>query len=427
MNKLQAGTVCPQTVKWKYSFLAAVFSLLACELILLITSHWFPLVKYHLSPPWTRNIIPDPVLGKRMSAYYPGHDGRGYRNQHALKSCDVLAIGDSMTYGYGAPPTGSWPYQLEVLSKRKVYNAGVGSYGPCEYEAVLDELLMLKPQVVIVGLYLANDIIDAYKAIYLEGRCGHLKSTEKVILSEIEKADKKATLREVAEKLGMEKQTRKFGERQQSREGQAVDSSFQGWLAERSSLYGLGRSALYVFSSRSGLPFREQLDDSFEIAAQRPLRIAFDAEPKFRTVFLSPELDFLAMDISDPRVREGFRIIQSVILSINSKLKIEGIRLIIVLIHNKPYVYSNILQKYWSLIPENLVSLITLEGRVTQLTAAFLRASGIVYVDTLFALRSQFIRGKTPYHESDDNHPNTTGYMAIAESLLPAVIGIGPQ
>jgi hypothetical protein len=133
------------------------------------------------------------------------------------------------------------------------------------------------------------------------------------------------------------------------------------------------------------------------------------------------------MDISDPRVREGFRIIQSVILSINSKLKIEGIRLIIVLIHNKPYVYSNILQKYWSLIPENLVSLITLEGRVTQLTAAFLRASGIVYVDTLFALRSQFIRGKTPYHESDDNHPNTTGYMAIAESLLPAVIGIGPQ
>lgn len=53
--------------------------------------------------------------------------------------------------------------QLETLSKKIIDNAGVGGYGPCEYEQVLNELLVLYPKIVVLGLYLGNDIGDAYR------------------------------------------------------------------------------------------------------------------------------------------------------------------------------------------------------------------------------------------------------------------------
>jgi lysophospholipase L1-like esterase len=44
----------------------------------------------------------------------------------ALKSdARVLALGDSLTYGYGAPPNAAWPVKLGELTGWQVENAGI--------------------------------------------------------------------------------------------------------------------------------------------------------------------------------------------------------------------------------------------------------------------------------------------------------------
>jgi hypothetical protein len=49
-------------------------------------------------PPMT---IPDARLGHRLNPAYPGHDVRGWRNQVPLDAADIVALGDSQTYGLG--------------------------------------------------------------------------------------------------------------------------------------------------------------------------------------------------------------------------------------------------------------------------------------------------------------------------------------
>lgn len=52
--------------------------------------------------------------------------GKRKASAGALKSdARVLAIGDSLTFGYGAPPEASWPVKLGELTGWQVENAGV--------------------------------------------------------------------------------------------------------------------------------------------------------------------------------------------------------------------------------------------------------------------------------------------------------------
>ena len=51
-----------------------------------------------------------------------------------------------------------------------------------EYERVVAELLVLQPQLVIVGLLPANDLSGAYQSVNEEGRFGVLKSSEQATL-----------------------------------------------------------------------------------------------------------------------------------------------------------------------------------------------------------------------------------------------------
>lgn len=95
---------------------AIALGLVFCELVLSLAARLSPAVAYRLSPHYImvrshgvevmvpREVVPDPVLGFRLSPYAPGHDHWGYRNTRVVERCDVLAIGDSMTYGYASLP-----------------------------------------------------------------------------------------------------------------------------------------------------------------------------------------------------------------------------------------------------------------------------------------------------------------------------------
>ena len=96
---------------------------------------------------------------------------------------DIILVGDSYVYGYGAPPGATISRQLAALTGQEVYGVGVGGYGPCEYEVVVDENLDLDPKTVIVGLFVGNDVANAYTATYPLHRFPQFRSQDPGVLA----------------------------------------------------------------------------------------------------------------------------------------------------------------------------------------------------------------------------------------------------
>lgn len=386
-----------------------VATVLLCEMTLSIASYASPRLRFHLTAPSSQGAISDALLGRRMSPFFPGHDRLGYRNETVPAQIDVLAVGDSLTYGYAAPPDGSWPYHLQQLSGRIVYNAGVGGYGPLEYAAVVDEMLHLRPETVVLGLYLGNDLLNAYLSVYVDRRFPQFATHEPRLREQLDAAN-----RDMSSDL-----TRRITrlDRGPARER---------WL-EKSSLYAAGRNFFYAIDDHADVGrFAGEADSdgqTFEAAIKRPGRIPYDRESEFRTVFRDPGFLAVSVDDSDPRLRDGDRITREVLLGISDLLRRKQVRLIVVLLPFKPTVYAGRIEdRRASGLPSAFFSLAELEKTHTRRFADFLMANRVEVVDAATAMDRAFARRKHPYPESEDDHPNTNGYRAIAETILPALV-----
>jgi hypothetical protein len=132
-------------------------------------------------------------------------------------------------------------------------------------------------------------------------------------------------------------------------------------------------------------------------------------------------LEILAVDLDDPRVREGLRITAQVLTSMRAELARSGARLIVVLLHNKPYNYSNLMRAYQPDIDPVMFALIDKEQVLTDVLEEFLRDERIPFVDTGAAVQAEFGQNREPYPESDDHHLNAVGYRAVATAVLSVV------
>jgi len=391
--------------------------LLACsaglvlELGLVLGTRVSPRLAYAVKAPWDRVHTLDPVLGHRFSPYFPGHDAGGYRNEAPMDACDLLAIGDSLTYGYAAPAAGSWPSQLGAMSGELVYNAGIGGYGPCEYEVVLEELLYLEPQHVIVGLFPANDVADAYTAVYVEERLSALRSEDPGVLETIAAARAAGSLRSLGAARGM------------GAEATAIESGngLRGWIAANSKVYGLLRSAKESLASAEAQPYSWKIGSDFDVSAARPFRLPLDGALGCRTVFVNPELDALALDLEDPRIREGLRITLDVLRRMRAAVERRDARFTVALLLNKPAVYARAADSSGEPLPEAVLQVARLEEQLVAELATALDRAGIARVDTGDALADCFESTGCPYPEGDDYHPDEVGYRAIATELLPLI------
>src|SRR5262245_30568619 len=81
--------------------------------------------------------VPDDILGIRVAAGARGFDQWGFRNRGVPAAADIVAIGDSHTYGNTATMSDSWPYVVARATGRTVYNLGLGGYGPNQYYELL--------------------------------------------------------------------------------------------------------------------------------------------------------------------------------------------------------------------------------------------------------------------------------------------------
>lgn len=135
---------------------------------------------------------------------------------------------------------------------------------------------------------------------------------------------------------------------------------------------------------------------------------------RFRTIFTS-EYRFCALNLSDPRVKEGHKIALRAIRKMNESATQRNIRFIVVLIPTKELVF----QEVWTNPPPVYRELTGNEGVMWEITKEALKHDGIEYVDALPALREQLAFGIQPYHVSFDGHPNEHGHRAIS-SLVAA-------
>ena len=113
-------------------------------------------------------MVGDPVLAARPSpSALARFDAWGFRNRDVPPTADIVAVGDSHTYGNGATSDAAWPSVVARLSGRRVYNMGIGGYGPNQYFALsTTKALTLHPRTLIWGLYMGDDFQSAYSLTY---------------------------------------------------------------------------------------------------------------------------------------------------------------------------------------------------------------------------------------------------------------------
>jgi hypothetical protein len=102
------------------------------------------------------NKVADTDLGYRLSLEFHEADANGFRNPPNT-GYEIMAIGDSHTYGNNVSSVDSWPAVLRKNTNFSVYNFGVGSYGIFAYHALLKTAAKQETKAAIVALYPRND------------------------------------------------------------------------------------------------------------------------------------------------------------------------------------------------------------------------------------------------------------------------------
>jgi hypothetical protein len=80
------------------------------------------------------DVVSDDILGAVPApSAMAEFDRWGFRNREVPETADIVAVGDSHTYGNTARMVDSWPYVLGRLTGRQVYDMALGGYGPNQY------------------------------------------------------------------------------------------------------------------------------------------------------------------------------------------------------------------------------------------------------------------------------------------------------
>jgi len=428
--------------KLAYRIVAIALALAFCELLL-----WgFALLGSRFRAATGESIpaaIADERLGHRPNPACAEHDSRGYRNTAPLERCDILALGDSQTYGTNADAEDAWPFQLQELTGATVYNAGFGGWGPPEYRVIWEELKALKPEHVVVGFYAGNDLWDAFDAAYGDEGHWELPSTDATLARRILDMEKRRPLRAdircYSEPLSRlwESGTQPEPTGQSAAKRRFSLARAKRFLARNSKLYALLRAAYHrtrataettvaleekrregVWNHCKGFAEREQYVTAFEAAGMRTL--------------FTPERRLCALNLQDERIQEGLRISIEAIREIDRLVREAGAKCLIVLIPTKELVFCDYFRAAKQKELEgSFRELVENEQAMWRTVKEEFEKDDLRYVDVLPALKKCLETGEQPYRVTYDGHPNAAGYRAIAQRVarelakgdLPAVAG----
>jgi hypothetical protein len=394
---------------------SAIITVALIEALLAMLAWTFPKVNRLLAPPWTT--VSDDRLDRRPSPGVPGHDARGWRNPTAYRKADVVALGDSQTYGENVAAAEIWPRRLEAMISHPVYDMAYGGYGPVHSLLLWREATDLEPRVVIEALYSGNDLYDAFNIVYNRGQLPELKSAEARIRKQVEDAEKIEPISQRVDRLF--RMGRAAPPASQDDPGaSSPPTGLRAFLGAHSRIFGLLRRARFELHTNEVAPALSDMswDDAKAFALQNPACCEVFTSGEFKTI-LTADYRLSALNLEDPRIGEGLRLCLESIRRMNELASAKDIKLVVLLIPTKELVF----REQWKSPSRNFVLLVENEERMWQIVKEHLGQHRIVYVDALPALREQLGGGRQPYPVTQDGHPNRYGHLAIAQALAPVV------
>ena len=343
-------------------------------------------------------VVPDPVLKLRVEAGSAGHDAWGFRNAQVPERVDLVAVGDSQTYGNNAPATEAWPHWLGRASGKSVYNLSLGAYGPFEYLHLLwTRAFQLSPEEVIVGFYLGNDLWDAYHSAYTVEHWLEYRDPDRRELwaQEEERVDPTGV-------AGLNRPP-------QGSPGVRV----RHWLR--------GRSVLYRLVTVSFGDWVRPLEMKYFYRSRTDMMQLTDADGRLVTT-LNPQHRFPGVDLEDARIREGLRLTVVALGAMAEACRRRQVAFAVILIPTKIRVFADrAMQAATPSQAETIEKLVRYESEARDTVAAALAAAGIRYVDVTPAL---IARGEERlYRRTPDGHPVSRGYEVIGRRAA-VVLGL---
>lgn len=342
-------------------------------------------------------MIEDKVLGRvpSIASRAHGFDAWGFRNPEVPKTVDIVAIGDSHTYGNTATMEDSWPYVLSQLSGRSVYDLAMGGYGPNQYYYLFKtKALSLKPSMIICGLYMGDDFENAFLITYGLNYWAYLR--------ELPPAKVNFDIWEAPPPPSLNKKIRL-------------------WLSRNSVIYQLVFHGP-IFGSEQG---EFQIKHASTIYPGEGTSLVIP-EKHIEEAFL-PKGILRRLDQSSESVREGMRITFKLLSEMDKTCRENNIQFIVAVIPAKEMVFADYLEHNPSLpLHEVFDKLLPNAQLANEKTFKFLTDAGIRYVDTLPALREA--REHQLYaRTATDTHPNKNGYRVIGQAIFDALREGGHQ
>lgn len=117
------------------------------------------------------------------SATMGPQDALGFRNRAVPVTADVVAIGDSQTYGNNAALDETWPHQVAALlpdRKPVVYTMATGGWAAVQYLEMFAYAQRFRPRVVVVAFHSGNDALESFRVAYAIERWRGLRPDPKL-------------------------------------------------------------------------------------------------------------------------------------------------------------------------------------------------------------------------------------------------------
>ena len=330
-------------------------------------------------------VVGDDILGAVPSASsMAGFDKWGFRNREVPLTADIVAVGDSHTYGNTARMVEAWPYVLGQSTSKKVYNMGLGGYGPNQYFYLTKtKALTLKPKMIIWGLYMGDDFENAFSITY---GLDYWASLRKLPPQQVD-----ANIWELTPPTRNKK--------------------IRIWLSRHSVIYQLAFHAGF----------------GGKVQGEYQIKNAATLYPGTATSLVVPDKQILeafrpkgvlfGLNQDDPKVREGMRITFELLKQTNELCRQNNVKFLVAVIPTKETVFSEYLEHNSKLpLSETVDKLISSERTARTEMFSFMDQNGIAYVDVLPALKKS-VSEKLYARTAADMHPGRNGYRVIGEAI----------
>jgi hypothetical protein len=359
--------------------ISTCIGLLLCELVARLVLNSSDLLSVE--------IVHDDILGGVPShTAKAGFDAWGFRNRAVPQTADIVAVGDSHTYGNTARMVESWPYVLGNLSGRQVYNLGMGGYGPNQYFYLLKtKALTLKPRMIICGLYMGDDFENAYTITYGLDNWSYLRELP------AQKAD--------------------FNIWETPAPPPTWGKHMRLWLSRHSVVYQLAVHASPLGRAQGSVQIKNatQHDDSVTV---------LDIPEKHILEAFRPKGMLTRLDQNSPEIREGMRITFKLLKEMNDLCQQNHVQFVVVVIPTKETVFSEYLEHNPKVaLSDTIDKLLPNERMARAATFKFFNDNNIAYVDPLPNLRAS-LEHELYARTAGDMHPNKNGYAVIAQSAF---------